>query len=341
MYKKLNWLKVFKSDVEGEMPSEDMYELSYLFINTADKKMYSVFFDVDLRQLQLSAVSSSQSGPQGVEGPQGAEGPAGVAGIDYLGDWAVGTTYELRDCVRSTEDGNAYYCKVASSIAEEPSASPTKWSLFVMKGAPGIQGIQGVQGIPGQSALSVPKTFGGVTAGMSVSPVLLPYDFNDVNYLYYQSHDYNSIVLPTVTSDNYGKEIVVRISNLPSGNYMLVTSMNGGINYGPSNSSGSPYFIYQNCTVRFTYMSVNKWVAEVIDGAKLSINGFRDPFIGNSFTLDVVNNTLVDLSESDLNTAYSNTYTPVGCNVICPSIYRMYKKTGAATWVTIALVEPV
>lgn len=92
-----------------------------------------------------------EQGIQGVQGVQGIQGEEAIANINYRGDWESGTAYVHfdgngnTDLVRSTVDGNAYYCKV-NNTGNEPSVSPSYWSIFVMKGAQGIQGVQGIQG---------------------------------------------------------------------------------------------------------------------------------------------------------------------------------------------------
>jgi len=67
-------------------------------------------------------------------------GEAGVSGINYLGDYSAATTYNHRDCVISAVDGNNYFCKVDNVVDKEPSANPTEWALFILRGAPGAAG---------------------------------------------------------------------------------------------------------------------------------------------------------------------------------------------------------
>lgn len=104
-----------------------------------------------LQGIQGELGPQGPQGIQGVQGIQGIQGEEAIANINYRGDWESGATYVHfdvngnTDVVKSTVDGNAYYCKLTNS-GNEPSASPTYWSIFVMKGAQGIQGVQGVQG---------------------------------------------------------------------------------------------------------------------------------------------------------------------------------------------------
>ena len=67
-------------------------------------------------------------------------GETGIAGVNYRFDYDNAATYMDNDAVRSLVDGNAYLCKVDNTIGKEPSANPTEWGIFVMKGAQGESG---------------------------------------------------------------------------------------------------------------------------------------------------------------------------------------------------------
>jgi len=197
-------------------------------------------------------------------------------------------------------NGNAYYCKVASSIGEEPSVSSTKWSLFVMQGATGpegpqgiqgIQGIQGVQGVPGESAGSVVKTTGAVQS--SHPAVLLPYDYNDVYGNQY-------VKLPPLSTVPIGHEVVVRNMDADS---KAVYSEDGDWMVGLLNNSGTnqcPLPLHQ--TFRFTKIG-NVWKPEAILPGKPTVNG-KLIFYDNDIKLSVVNATVSPLSATQLNAAY-------------------------------------
>jgi len=95
--------------------------------------------------------SQGIQGIQGEQGIQGLQGDSAVASINYRGDYNPSTQYYHSDIngdadvVRSLVDGNSYYCRV-DSLGNEPSVSPSYWSVFSMKGSSGEQGVQGIQG---------------------------------------------------------------------------------------------------------------------------------------------------------------------------------------------------
>ena len=127
------------------------YVLAYI-IKTAYTADYTgkTAYDVYVQTTTDDPVKTKQ---QWLDSLKGEKGDAGVSGIDYLGDYNGTVTYMQRDCVRSTIDGNAYYCKVDNTTAKEPSANPTEWALFVMKGAPGETGPIGPAGENGQAGI--------------------------------------------------------------------------------------------------------------------------------------------------------------------------------------------
>lgn len=69
-------------------------------------------------------------------------GETGVAGFNYRYDYVNESIYNENDVVRSLVDGNAYYCKVDGTTLKEPSANPTEWTIFVMRGAQGASAPQ-------------------------------------------------------------------------------------------------------------------------------------------------------------------------------------------------------
>ena len=59
-------------------------------------------------------------------------GPAGAIGMTYEGLWVDGSVYQVRDCVRFT-DNNLYFCNVqhTASSSNTPILDSDKWSLFI------------------------------------------------------------------------------------------------------------------------------------------------------------------------------------------------------------------
>ena len=283
-------------------------------------------------------------GIQGPQGPQGIQGESGVSGINYLGDWLIGATYNERDCVRSTINGNAYYCKVTSSLAEEPSVSPTKWSLFVMQGATGpqgIQGIQGIQGVAGATGATGPIGPTGATGGTIVKTngsinsdypaVLLPYSYNEI-------HGDQYVKLPPLSTVPIGHEIVVRNMNVDL--QICYANSNDYIIGILNNSSSNQCVIPSHQTFKFTKIGT-QWKSECILPAKPTVNG-KTIFYDNDIKLSIVNSTVTPLSAAQLNAAYPvTTYEYYsyqnGYMVICPAISLIYVKTGVSTWMSLPL----
>ena len=121
----------------------------------------------------VATIARGPEGPQGpqgesIQGPRGIQGPQGetaVANINFRGPYVPGTPYYHADVngdtdvVRSPLDGNTYYCLV-DNTGNEPSTSPTYWTLFVMQGGRGEQGEQGDKGDKGDrgpAGESIPK----------------------------------------------------------------------------------------------------------------------------------------------------------------------------------------
>ncbi len=59
-------------------------------------------------------------------------GPAGPAGLTYEGNWAEGSSYQVRDVVRFT-DGNLYIVNVqhTASSSNTPVLNASYWTLFI------------------------------------------------------------------------------------------------------------------------------------------------------------------------------------------------------------------
>lgn len=72
-----------------------------------------------------TALSWSQTGPQGLIGP---------AGLTWKGQWSSTVTYSKNDAVFDPKNGSAWIA-VAANGASEPSSSNAKWSLLAAQGA--------------------------------------------------------------------------------------------------------------------------------------------------------------------------------------------------------------
>jgi len=76
-------------------------------------------------------------------------------------------------------------------------------------------------------------------------------------------------------------------------------------------------------------------MADIVDGEKTAINGFRPVNNYSNFELHITNSTAAPLSLTTLNTNYPSTTRPIGFMVICSVINLAYIKTGATTWISV------
>jgi Collagen triple helix repeat (20 copies)/Carbohydrate-binding module family 5/12 len=83
------------------------------------------------------------TGSQGPTGAQGPQGTQGASGTTYMGVWSSGTTYAANDTVQY--NGSAYIA-LRATIGDNPSTSPSDWSLFAQKGDTGATGATGPEG---------------------------------------------------------------------------------------------------------------------------------------------------------------------------------------------------
>lgn len=115
----------------------------------------------------VASIAQGPPGPPGtpgesIQGPPGTQGNPGetaVGNINFRGPYVPGTTYYHSDVngdtdvVKSTVDGNTYYCLI-DNAGNEPSTSPTYWVMFVIQGGRGEQGDKGDKGDRGEAGLN-------------------------------------------------------------------------------------------------------------------------------------------------------------------------------------------
>jgi hypothetical protein len=86
-------------------------------------------------------------GPQGVQGPTGPQGPAGPvgpAGLNWMGNWVAGNSYNVNDAVGYS--GASWFCISPTSSTTPPNVNTTSWALLASQGATGPAGSPGAQG---------------------------------------------------------------------------------------------------------------------------------------------------------------------------------------------------
>ena len=89
-----------------------------------------------------SDLASASQGPKGDDGDPGADG----TGITWLGNWAVGTTYEINDAVYYTGDGSSYISPSGTNLANYPSGDSIFWDIMARTGSRGEPGADGLDG---------------------------------------------------------------------------------------------------------------------------------------------------------------------------------------------------
>jgi len=99
----------------------------------------------DENPFDWSLMSAGPVGPEGPAGPEGDPGPTGPRGLNWIGNWDSGTSYEV-------DDGVAYqggsYIAVADNINQAPG-TPGIWNALANKGDTGATGAKGDDGDPG------------------------------------------------------------------------------------------------------------------------------------------------------------------------------------------------
>lgn len=91
--------------------------------------------------------SSGSNGETGSIGPTGATGDTGAVGLNWMGAWSSGTTYNATDGVSYL--GSAYVCLNNGVSGTPPPLDPTDWSLLDSIGATGSTGSTGPTGLTG------------------------------------------------------------------------------------------------------------------------------------------------------------------------------------------------
>lgn len=84
------------------------------------------------------------AGPQGERGLQGQQGVQGDRGLNWRGNYAAGTTYNLGDAVSSS--GASFICIVATSTGVATS-NTTNWGTLSLRGLQGTTGATGPAGL--------------------------------------------------------------------------------------------------------------------------------------------------------------------------------------------------
>lgn len=224
----------------------------------------------------------------GTQGPRGPIGLPGVSGITYRGDWDATIDYIEKDCVRSTVNGNAYYC-ISSSLNEEPSTHVLSWSLFVMSGAPGesaydysvLYGFTGNEDSFGNILANLDMKESGPTAiavgGVSVGSTLYGKTAIEIldTMLYPELFPNYPFIEPSVS-------LSLNLANLMEigsvNNVTIAAEFDGG-SITPQYQSASPY--RSDSVISFTYSGPSSFSTTITDTSAVQ----------NSYTISAGNNS--------------------------------------------------
>jgi hypothetical protein len=135
---------------------------------------------------------TGSTGPTGAgtTGATGATGPTGLAGAtgpQWAGEWVPSTTYAVNSVV--FHDGSSYIA-IATTINNEPNASPLQWALVASRGVVGNTGV-GTTGATGPTGSQGVKGTYTVSETAPSSPVAGDAWFDSSTssmYLYYDGY---------------------------------------------------------------------------------------------------------------------------------------------------------
>jgi hypothetical protein len=89
-----------------------------------------------------------------------------IGGIQWLGNYDSGTTYQINDIVY--DNGSSYIAIQNNFSGQDPATSTGYWAVFAAQGPQGIQGDQGPQGVPGNDGAQGPQGVQGAQGSQGV-----------------------------------------------------------------------------------------------------------------------------------------------------------------------------